>query len=174
MKKSFLILFLLVFFSHKNLSAQEAVNIFPRSREVPKEVIYHESGKRYRLNEFKGNFVLLVFWSKKCAVCLKEFDDLNNFSNIVKNNGIKVVLVSPSTEWHSFGQTRRFMDRFGANDLDVYWDENGNLASALGVFSTPHNVLINKEGREIGRIRGGADWDKQEIIDYIYELKAKY
>ncbi|MFV0626089.1 MAG: peroxiredoxin family protein [Alphaproteobacteria bacterium] len=174
MKKSLWIVFLVMIFSFENLQAREIVNIYPKSRELPNNIIYHESGKKYKLTDFKGKFVLLVFWSKKCSVCIKELDDLNNYSNIVKDNGIKVILVSPSEEWTSFGQTKRFMERFGAKDLDVYWDVNGDLASSFGIFATPHNVLISREGREIGRIRGGADWDKDEIIEYMYKIKSKH
>ena len=174
MKKILWLVLLIMIFSSESLVAKEIVNIYPKSRELPNIPIYHETGKRQKLSAFKGDFVLLVFWSKTCSVCIKELDDLNNFSNIVKGNGIKVILVSPSKEWTSFGQTRRFMDRFGANDLDVYWDENGDLASSFGIFATPHNVLISRDGREIGRIRGGADWDKEEIIEYMYKIKSKH
>ena len=32
--------------------------------------------------------------------------------------------------------------------------------------------LINK-GKEIGRIRGAADWDDEDVIEYIYKIKAQ-
>ena len=40
---------------------EDAVNIYNKPREVPSHHIIHESGKYYKLSDFKGNFVLALF-----------------------------------------------------------------------------------------------------------------
>lgn len=35
-------------------------------------------------------------------------------------------------------------------------------------------VLIGREGKEIGRIRGSAEWDSQDVIEYMYKIKAEH
>lgn len=169
-----LFLFLIIFCFNIPLSASANVNIYPVPRTVPNKSILHESGKRYKLSDFKGEFLVVVFWSKKCSVCIKELDDLNGFYNAVKSKGVKLIVVSPSGEWKNMAQTKDFLVKRKAPDLEVYWDEGGELASGLGIFALPHNVLINKKGEEIGRIRGGADWDDGKVIKFIYELKNKH
>ena len=44
----------------------------------------------------------------------------------------------------------------------------------FGVFSYPHTVMVDQSGEEIGRISGSVDWDDDDVIEYIYKLKAKY
>ncbi|MDR1693604.1 MAG: TlpA family protein disulfide reductase [Lactobacillaceae bacterium] len=166
--------FFIVFYTSGILAKQDAVNIYEAPRKLPVRTIYYEGGKKVFLSDYKGEFLIVVFWSKKCAVCIRELDDLNNFSNIVKDSGIRVIAISPASEWTDFLQTKAFLRRWKAPDLEVYLDEGGGLAADFGVHSTPHNVLINKKGEEIGRIRGGADWDDPEIIEYIYRIKAKH
>lgn len=173
MRKFLLACILGIVFSSAALAKKDVVNIYEQPREVPPFTLYHSSGKRYKLSDFKGEFVLVVFWSKKCAVCIRELDDLNNFSNMVRDNGIRVIAVSPSTEWRDTLETKRFLERYGAPDLEVFLDENGDMAASFGIFATPHNVLINRKGQEMGRIRGGADWDSKEVIEFMYNLKAK-
>lgn len=173
MLKKIIGMFFLVLLS-SNVFAKEIINIYQEPRKVPYSTIYHESGKRYRLSDFQGKFLIVVFWSKTCSVCIRELDELSRFKEIVKNNGIEVILVSPSNDWNDFEHTKKFLKRYDASNFDVYWDENGELASSLGIFATPHNVLINSKGEEIGRIRGGADWDDDNIIEYIYKLKSEH
>ena len=49
------------------------------------------------------------------------------------------------------------MKKYRAGDLEAYTDVNGQLASDFGIFTSPNTVLINKDGKEIGRLRGSAE-----------------
>ena len=59
-------------------------------------------------------------------------------------------------------------------DLETYVDDKSDLAAAFGIFSSPVTVLVSREGKEIGRIRGSADWDSSEVIEYMYKIKAEH
>lgn len=54
-----------------------------------------------------------------------------------------------------------------------YVDKKGDLSADLGIFTSPNTVLINRHGKEIGRIRGSVEWDDDEVIEYIYKIKAQ-
>lgn len=84
------------------------------------------------------------------------------------------MMLSPDSEWASLSEERRFLNKFKAPDLEFYNDIDGKLAEDLGVFTSPHTVLVNKKGEEIGRIRGTADWNSDEVIEYIYKIKAQH
>lgn len=155
-------------------SAEKGVNIFQYPRHLPESRIVDQNGKSFRLSDFKGEFVVAVFWSRDCPPCIRELRSLNGFYNQVKNNGVRLLLISPSQNWASTAEQQRFLRRYGAGDVDFYVDSGGQTAANLGIFTSPHTVLINKNGEEFGRIRGTAQWDDRKVIDYIYELKAKY
>lgn len=154
--------------------AQKGVNLFAYSREVPDTNLFNQYGKAVRLKDFAGDFVIAVFWSRGCIPCLREMDDLNEFVKKTKDTGIKVILISPEEEWIDGNEQKKFLKRYGGQDLDFYVDRRETLAAQFGIFTSPHTVLINADAMEIGRIRGAVDWDDDNVIEYIYKIKAKY
>ncbi len=159
-----------------NASANEkGINIYDTPRELPSKVIYGEHGRQTRLKDFNGDFVLAVFWSRYCVPCIRELKSLNEYVRQTKNDGIRVIMISPKKEWlGGFSEQRRLLNKYGAPDLEMYVDDKNDLAAAFGIFSSPVTVLISREGKEIGRIRGSAEWDDPEVIEYLFRVKAEH
>ena len=156
-------------------AAEKGVNIYDTARSVPSKVVYGEAGNRVRMDDFKGDFVLAVFWSRYCVPCIRELESLNEYAKRTKNDGIRVILISPKEEWQGgFAEQRRFLNKHDAEALEIYVDNKSDLAAAFGIFSSPVTVLISRDGQEIGRIRGSADWDSDDVIQYIYRIKAEH
>lgn len=166
----------LIFVSTMGLSSAEerGVNIYEEPRDLPSRLIYGYTGKKVNLTDFEGNFLLVVFWSRYCAPCLRELDNLWRYQQIVENDGIKVILVSPDTEWNNVDEMKKMLKKYHAGDLEAYTDINGQLASDFGIFTSPNTVLINKNSKEIGRLRGSAEWDDEKVVEYIYKIKAEH
>lgn len=155
-------------------SAKSGLNIFAYPREAPQTPVYTPGGQPLKLSDFKGDFLLVMFWSRYCAPCIKELDEINDFVKKTRDNGIKVLLVSKDDEWNSTAEQRNLLAKYGAPEVDFYTDKNGKLAGDFGIFSSPHTVLISKSGQEIGRIKGSADWSDEDVIEYIYKIKAQH
>ena len=174
--KKYIITFLSIFLF--NLQAVEAkeknVNIYLSSREIPQKVFYNSNGHKLTLDDFHGKFVLLLYWSRDCVPCIKELKSLNGFYNKTYGSSIELILISNGKEWKNIEEKRKFMKIYKAGDMNFYIDPEGKIAESFGIFAFPHTVLINTKGREIGRIRGAADWDEPEILEYIHNLKSKY
>ena len=153
--------------------AKKGINIFAYSRPAPQTAIYNSSGLQSKLQDFEGQFILVMFWSRYCAPCIRELDDINDFVKITRDNNIKVLLVSQAEEWTGVGEQRMLLKKYKAEDIDFYIDKKGALAGDFGVFSFPHTVLVDQYGEEIGRISGSVDWDDEDVVEYIYKLKAK-
>ncbi len=173
-KRIFAIVLILTVFQICGSFAKDAVNIYSKPRQVPIHKIIHESGKSYLLSDFKGKFIVAVFWSRDCGPCIAELKSLNTFYNKTKDSTIKLLIISDNEEWKSVIEQKRFLKRYGAPDLEFYVDEHGQVSSDLGIFTSPHTVLINTKGEEIGRIRGSADWGDEKVIKYIKNLQEKY
>lgn len=173
MFKKVLFIFCCLLFSF-NAEAKKGVNIFAYSRPVPETAFYNRYGQRTVLSDFKGEFVLATFWSRHCVPCIKELDDLNNFVLKTKDSGIRVLIISKDDEWVSAREQKELLEKYRAPDLDFYVDKGGKLSGDFGIFASPHTVLINKAGEEFGRISGSVDWDDEDIIEKVYQLKIKY
>ncbi len=157
-----------------NAEAKKGVNIFAYSRPVPEPAIYNRDGQTTTLTDFKGEFVLALFWSRYCVPCIKELDDLNSFVKKTADTGIRVIIISKNDEWASAREQKELLEKYSAPDLDFYIDKGGKLSGDFGIFASPHTVLINQAGEEFGRISGSLDWDDEDIIEEIYKLKARY
>ena len=155
------------------LASIDGVNLYDEPRDLPQKPLIRQDGSQVNLSkDFKDNLVLAMFWSRHCMPCVQELDDIKGLDNRTQNTGIKVVLISPSQEWKTQAEQREFLNRYGADNIDFYTDEKGNMAAALGIFTSPNTVLVNSSGKEIGRIRGAADWDSDAVVEYIYRLKS--
>jgi len=171
MKRIFFAAFFLLFTVFFAFQATAKITLFAYSRPVPETKIYYQDGTSYKLSDFKGKFVIALFWSKTCVPCIRELKSLNKFYNKIKNEDVRLVMISPLDEWTTNAEQRDFLSKYKANDVDFFIDNRGDLAADFGIFSYPHSVLINQEGEEIGRIRGQMDWDDDDILQYIYDLR---
>ncbi len=57
---------------------------------------------------------------------------------------------------------RKFLDEIKASNLALYVDKSTRAGSKLRVLGMPTTILIDGEGREIGRLAGPAEWDTPE------------
>ena len=173
MIKKYLLILVLILFSQSVL-AKGGANIFAYSRGAPQTPIYTPAGQKLNIQDFKGDFVLIMFWSRYCAPCIKELDEINEFVKKTRDNGIKVLLVSKEDEWSTMQEQRNLLIKYGAPDVDFYVDRDGKLAGDFGIFASPHTVLVSRDSQEIGRIRGTADWGDDDVVEYIYKIKATH
>ena len=154
----------------------DRVNIYEEPRDLPerKMFLHEEGGKSMGLDGFSGEFVIAVFWSRYCLPCIQELEKLSIFQEKTQDNNIKIVMISPSSDWAGAAEQKRFLTQFHAGDLEYYVDKKGDLAADLGIFTSPNTVFVNNQGKEIGRIRGSIEWDKDEMVEYVYKLKATH
>lgn len=166
-----LLFFGLLLFSVTDATAK--INIFPKPRYIPALSFYGESGKAYRLTDFKEDMLMAVVWSRRCGPCVSDMKHLKKFSRKVANKGIKVILISPESEWKTADERRMFMKRIGGDGLVNYLDRKANFRDGMGLRVTPTVVLVNKNGEEVGQITGSVDWDDDDVIEYMINLKNK-
>ena len=68
-----------------------------------------------------------------------------------------------------FGLLKSFLAETGATHLQLYTDPPGKLFGTLKAVGMPTTLLVDREGREIGRLVGPADWDSPEALALIAE-----
>jgi len=49
----------------------------------------------------------------------------------------------------------------------IFIDETGSAMRKLGIFAMPTTLLIDTQGREIGRKPGPADWDSSSALTFF-------
>ena len=137
---------------------------------VPQVAIGDASGARLSLASFKGKYVLLNLWATWCAPCVKELPALAKLKAAASSGTFTVVAVDVGR--NTAGEARTFLDAHDARALDTYVDSNIALLRAFNAFGLPLTVLIDPQGREIGRAVGPAQWDNTDAIAYFKSLSA--
>jgi hypothetical protein len=62
---------------------------------------------------------------------------------------------------------RPFLDEVGADALKLYLDPTTKALNAFKAVGLPATMLIDRSGREVGRMFGPADWASPEAIRLI-------
>lgn len=171
MNKILRLILLLMFFILPIADAVAKINIFPKPRYIPALSFYGDSGKAYKLSDFTEDMLIAVVWSKKCGPCIADLKHLNKFAKEVEKQGIKVILISPESEWKTVDERRAFLLRVGGGGLISYLDRKANFRDGMGLRVTPTAILVNRNHEEIGQITGSVEWDDKDVTDYIVNLK---
>jgi len=110
------------------------------------------------------------FWATWCAPCRLEKPALDALAAELAGDGVEVIAIA--TGRHDLEAIDRFNREVGVEHLDTYIDETNRLAQQMGVPGLPVTVVLNREGQEIGRLMGGADWNTPNALALIRQLAA--
>ena len=113
-------------------------------------------GNSYSLADWEGRYVLLNFWATWCAPCRKEMPALDARNK--EFGGDEFAVVTLATGRNSLAGINRFFKEENIETLPVLLDPKQMVAREMGVLGLPITVLIDRDGREVARLRGDADW----------------
>lgn len=138
-----------------------AAFVFKKSPEaLPDTLFIDASGKERSLKDWSGKVVLLNLWATWCAPCRKEMPALDRLQGELGSDKFEVVAVS--VDKTGVEGAKKFLDQIKVAKLGVFADPTIRLGTALKAIGMPSTLLIDREGREIGRLVGPAEWDSYE------------
>ncbi len=140
-------------------------------RPVPDTRFLDAAGQALDLSAFRGRVLLLNFWATWCAPCIREMPALDRLQAALDGPDFTVVLVSMDREGAKVAVP--FLDKLGIRHLGTHLDPKGGLARAFGIIGLPTSILIDRAGREVGRIEGSAEWDAAEAHALIRHAVAE-
>jgi thiol-disulfide isomerase/thioredoxin len=138
-----------------------AAFVFRKQPEALPEVKFQDAeGKQRTLADWRGKVVLLNLWATWCLPCRREMPALDRLQQELGSDRFEVVAVSVDRK--GIEGARKFLDETKAGKLALYVDPTTRLTSELRAVGLPATLLIDAQGREIGRLLGPAEWDSED------------
>jgi len=117
--------------------------------------------KAAKLANFHGKVVLLNLWATWCGPCREEMPTLDRLQ--AKLGGPDFEVVALSIDQEGVAVVKDFYEELGLKALSIFVDESMTAPVALKALGVPTTLLISREGQEIGRHTGPAEWDSPEV-----------
>ncbi len=147
--------------------AQEASRNFI-VHDAPKQIaaIQFEDadGQSRSLTDFRSKIVLVNIWATWCVPCRKEMPTLDRLQAKLGGADFEVVALSIDRRMDA---VRKFFAEVGIQKLAMYLDGSAKATRELGAVGLPTTLLLDRGGREVGRLIGPAEWDSPEMVEFI-------
>ena len=128
-------------------------------KAMPPVTFVAADGSARTLDAFKGKVILLNLWATWCAPCRKEMPALEALKTEFGGRDFDVVALS--ADRGGIEKPKKFWAETGLKSLDLYLDTSDALRS-LALVGLPGTILLDRQGREIGRLLGPAEWNSAD------------
>ena len=107
--------------------------------------------------------MIINFWASWCLPCKREMPSLAKLAQ--KYPDIKVYAIN--MEKPNKLRAGDFFKSLGITSLDIYFDPDFKLVKTFKMRGLPTSILINKNGKEFGRVVGEVDFKSEEFIKLL-------
>jgi thiol-disulfide isomerase/thioredoxin len=146
--------------------AAQPLEPFAGDPTPPPLVLPDLEGRQHRLADYRGQVVLVNFWTTWCPPCVKEIPALQRLKVRMRDRPFTILAVNVAD---SRALSLAYLARFSA-DFTVLLDEAGTTVKPWKVYVFPTSFLVDAEGRIRSAIVGALDWDAQETLAAIETL----
>ena len=150
--------------------ARDPMPLNAAPQELLSPLFVDEQGHKLTLDDFRGKVVLLNVWATWCLPCREEMPTLDALQARLGGDGFQVVALS--IDEGGFPAIRQFFAEIGIKHLKPYLADSIRAMAALGAFGLPTTILIDRDGRELGRLVGPAEWDSPDAIAFFEKIIA--
>ena len=152
-------------FAGLNKGAMAAFLARPKPLDLGEVSFVAADGATKSLGDWHGKVVLLNIWATWCVPCREEMAMLDKLEAELGGKDFQVVAVN--IDRGAADKPKAFLAEIGATHLALYTDPSGKLFSKLKTVGMPTTLLLDRDGREIGRLVGPADWDSPDALALI-------
>ena len=134
-------------------------------KAIPELRFVDATGRPRTLADFRGKVVLLNVWATWCEPCREEMPALDRLQ--ARLGGDRFQVIALSVDQQGAAIARKFYDEFAIKALPLYIDPTAKAAFVLGAPGLPVTLLVDRNGREVGRHLGAVKWDAPEVVERL-------
>jgi thiol-disulfide isomerase/thioredoxin len=140
----------------------------PGAGPLPELAFTDAEGAPRSLADFRGRPLLVNLWATWCPPCVAEMPALDRLQAALGSEGL--VVLALSSDRGGKAQVAPFYARTGVNALGIWLDPRGAASRAVGARGLPTTLLVDRAGREVGRLEGEAAWDHPDWVARLRQL----
>ena len=128
-------------------------------------------GNAVTFADYSGKVVLLNVWATWCPPCRAEMPSIDRLAGDME--GKEFAVIPLSTDRGGVEVAQKFFKDILVKNLDVMHDRSGKVSRRAGTLGLPITLILDRDGREIARLIGDAEWDSpdaQAILRRVIEL----
>lgn len=129
---------------------------------LPASVFTEEDGAKRVLADFGGQIVLLNFWATWCGPCVREMPSLERLHQKLGSTDFTVIALSEDRK--GWDKITPFRKQLGLTALPLFHDVGSKMMFGAKVRGLPTTILVGRDGKELGRLTGHAEWDSDEAV----------
>lgn len=126
------------------------------------------SGKMRRLEDYRGQVVLVSFWASWCPPCIKEMPSMNRLKRILKGKPFTILGVNVGEEK---AVIQDFLKKTKV-DFTLLLDRQRSAYDDWNIYVVPSNFIVDPEGViRFGSV-GAVEWDSPDTVRLLENLVA--
>ena len=123
-------------------------------------------GKRHALEDYRGQVVLINFWTTWCPPCLAELPSMQRLADRMAAESFDILAINVG---ESPFRVSKFMKLIGVR-LTALSDEKGQVFKAWGGTIYPTSFVLDAEGRVRYVAYGPLEWDSEDVVTTLLGL----
>jgi thiol-disulfide isomerase/thioredoxin len=129
---------------------------------MPTRALRDAAGAETSLAAYQGQVLLVNLWATWCAPCVEEMPTLGA---VQRRFGDRLTVIPISVDSEADREkAKRQLGELSDNALPFLIDISRGVLFDAQAPGMPVTILYNRDGREIARLAGGADWDSPEAV----------
>lgn len=141
------------------------------SGQVPEVTFLDGDGNERTLSDFQGRVIVLNLWATWCAPCRKEMPSLDRLQASLGSDEFDVIALA--VDRGDLTKVLNFYDEVGIEHLAIYHDSTAKAGRTLRAPGLPTTLIIDREGKEVGRVLGDAEWDGEDVVTLLNAVIAE-
>lgn len=126
------------------------------------------TGATHTLPDNNGKIRVLNFWATWCFPCREEMPTLDALQKMLGGDDFEVMTIA--TGLNQLDGIERFLEQANVTSLPILLDPDSSLGAEFGAIGLPLTVILNRDGQEIARLTGGAEWDSESALEIFNTL----
>ena len=123
-------------------------------------------GQQHKLEDYRGQVVLVNFWASWCPPCIQEMPGLERLRQKLNGQPFEILAINVGEQKYRVWKFLKLIN-FG---LPVLLDTRKKTFDAWGASVLPTSFLLDKKGNIRYRVVGDVEWDSEEVITLIETL----